>query len=340
MEIALFIIGVTVVFVTLYDITTTILAPRGVGLIADRVSRGIWRFSLVLSGKNGRNRPLRSVGPFLLLIIIFIWVILMWLGNTLIVYSDSQSLWSPDKSAYVNDFAENMYFVAYVLSSMGSGNYTPVSDWWLFYTGLISYTGVIFISLSISFLIPVVEAITLKREVSLRIHALGKNPQEILTRYKDDNYRELLEVLADLEPSILKLAQYHLAYPVIHYFHAVNLFESLPVKLVSLDEAMSILMYKIPEENIANRVILERTYESMTYYLSTLASAFIKPGDDEPEYPDISYLEHISEESSIKGTEWNDNLKGRRLLLLAYLQNDGWGWDDMVQSTDRVQINI
>lgn len=333
--------GSVIVLVTLYDIINTILAPRGVGLIADRISRGLWRLSLFAAGRDGRNKLLRSVGPFLLVMIIFSWIVLLWLGNTLMVYSDPEALWSAGKNEFVGGFIENMYFVAYVLSSMGSGDYTPATDGWLLYTGLMSYTGVVFISLSISFLIPIVEAIALKRQVSLRIHALGKNPEGILTRYGGNGYEHLLAVLVDLEPPILKLAQYHLAYPVIHFFHAVHLFESLPVKLVSLDEAMSIMLYKIPRENISNVIALERTYGAMTFYLSTLASAFIEPTDDEPEYPDTSYLEHVAEDSSAMGREeGREALKRRRQLLLAYLQNDGWDWDTMVKGTDRVELDL
>lgn len=339
MNIALCIFGLATVMITIYDMINTILAPRGAGLIADRVSRGIWRLFLFLTHKNGKRKLLRSVGPFMLLIIVLTWIVLLWLGNTLIVYSDPEALWSPDKNRFVGGFVENMYFIAYVLSSMGSGDFTPSSDWWMFYTGLISYTGVVFISLGISFLIPVIEATALKRQVSLRIHSLGKCPEEILTRFAPDNYEGLFGVLDDLQPAILKLAQYHLAYPIIHYFHSVHRFESLPVKLATLDEAMSIMLYKVPKKGISNAPALERTYEAMTYYLSTLASAFIRPSDDEPEHPETPYLEQISEESSIRGKNQGEGLVKRRKLLLAYLQNDGWNWKDVAQGKDRIELD-
>ncbi len=339
MNIWLLLVGLTIVLITIYDMAYTILAPRGAGLVADRVSRGLWRFFIFLTGKNGRNKILRSVGPFLLLVIVLTWISLLWIGNTLMVYSDAEALWSPDKKEFVVGFIEKMYFVAYVLSSMGSGDFTPNGDWWLFYTGLISYTGVVFISLGISFLIPVIEATTLKRQISLQIHALGRNPKEILEKYSDNKYNDLLAVLANLEPYILKLSQYHLAYPIIHYFHSVHLFESISIKLVTLDETMSIMLYKIPKTDISNLAALERNYAAMTYYLSTLASAFIKPGDDNPKQPDTSYLEKISEQSSAMGKRPENELSTRRKLLLAYLQNDGWDWDDMEYGGDTVELN-
>ena len=339
MEPLLFILGLGIVLTTLFDVTSTILAPRGAGFIADRLSRSIWRFMLFIVGRDGRNKLLCSVGPFLLLFIILSWVVLLWTGNTLMVYSDPEALWSPAQNEFASGLMEKMYFVAYVLSSMGNGDYSPSTDGWLFFTGLMSYTGLMFITLSISFLIPVVEAITLKRQVGLRIHSLGKNPREILMRYEANGYEELLAVLADLEPSILRLAQYHLAFPVIHYFHSVHLFECLPVKLVSLDETMSILMYRVPRKKISNVTALERTYGAMTFYLSTLADAFIQPKDDEPEHPDTSFLEEASNGSPSMCLENGDDLKKRRELLLAYLQNDGWEWDTMVIGGDKIELD-
>lgn len=338
MNIVLFLFGSVITLIAIYDMVYTILSPRGAGFIADRVSRTIWRGYLKLTGGNGKNRTLRFIGPLLLLIIVLTWIIILWIGNTLMVYSDSEALWSSTNREYVSGFVENLYFSAYVLSSMGSGDFTPATDFWMVYTGFISYTGVVFISLGISFLIPVIEAIALKRQVSLQLHNLGPNPRSILENYEGNGYSGLMEKLDDLEPSILKLAQYHLAYPVIHYFHSERRYESLPVKLASLDEALSILMYKVHKGNIDDVMTLRRTYNSLTYYLSTLDNAFITPGDDEPERPDTTYLNDVSERDSIHGERSDSDLIYRRKLLLAYLQNDGWKWEDMTQYDDAVTL--
>jgi len=338
MEYIIFGIGLLITLLVVYDMTFTILSPKGAGTIADRTTRAIWRAILALSGKNGRSKVLTYAGPLILLAIVLTWIILLWIGNTMIILSDATSLWSPSKESYVTDIPDKAYFIAYVLSSMGSGDFSPNGDWWMIYTGFISFTGVVFISLGISFLIPVVEAITLKRQVALQIHALGTTPKKILQNYDDDNFKKLVECLDDMEPSLIKLSQYHLAYPIIHYFHSTKHFESLPIKLVSLDEAMSILMYKVSKNSISDVQALRRSYGAMTYYLSTLAEAFILPGNDEPKHPDTSYLTEISPEDSIHGERSDSDLVLRRKLLLAYLQNDGWEWKDMVGINDVITL--
>lgn len=177
-----------------------------------------------------------------------------------------------------------MYYIGYVLSSMGNGDYTPKSLGWEFYAGFISFTGVVFVSLGISFLLPVIEAVALKRQVSLRIFNIGTNPTEILKKYHKERLPDLLSVIENLEESILKLAQYHLAYPVIHYFHSCNSIESLPLNIVKLDEILSILL---ANQNTTKQQEwqIERTRKALTYYFSTLQNSFIAPDDDEPERP-------------------------------------------------------
>ncbi|WP_299154193.1 potassium channel family protein [uncultured Christiangramia sp.] len=337
MNIFYFVIGVVIVLVTIYDMIYTILSPRGSALLADRISRWFWRFALKVSGKNGRNKLLEYIGPLILLGVVLTWIIILWLGNTLIVYSDPQALWSSQDSAYVTGFYNKLYFAAYVLSSMGNGDYTPASDWWLFFTGFISYTGVVFISLGISFLIPVVEGITLKRKLSMQIHNLGETPERIISNYNSNNFEQLSSALSDLEAPLLKVAQSHLAYPVIHYFHSVNINESLPVQLATLDETLSILLYQVEEDNFEDRLSMERTYKSLTYYLSTLASAFIHPGDDEPEHPNTDYLHDLKKSDQAIDDSANRKLAARRKLLLAYLQNDGWEWD-VIEKKEKVTI--
>ncbi|MFV8224317.1 hypothetical protein [Christiangramia aquimixticola] len=334
----LFSLGLIITLATIYDMIITILAPRGAGIIADRVSRFIWRISLKLAGKDGRKEFLRFIGPLVLIFIVIIWILLLWIGNTFIVYSDPEALWSSAEKTFITSFIEKAYFSAYVLSSMGNGDYTPHTDFWLLYTGFISYTGVVFISLGISFLLPVIEAITLKRQLSILIHNLGNTPRAILENYQHDNFKDFTERLGDLEQLLVQISQYHLAYPVIHYFHSTKTYEALSVQLVSLDECMSILKYKINNENIENRSNLERAYNAMTYYLSTLASAFITPEDDEPEHPDVSYLNDFDADKVKMSESDKKNLETRRKLLLAYLQNDGWSWD--VLYSTREDINV
>lgn len=338
MNLYIFSIGLIITVLTIYDLVYTILSPKGAGFIADYIARKIWRLSLFLCNHNGTKRFLSFVGPFIILIIVLSWIHLLWIGNTLIIYSDPEAVYSTDTNNYITDFSENLYYTGYVLSSMGNGDYTPQGRWWQFFTGFISFSGVVFISLAISFLLPVVEAVALKRRMALKIFSFGENPIKILRKYKNDEFKELYSSIENLQENILKLAEYHLAYPVIHYFHANTNFESLPLNFVKLDEVLTHLLSSKDRPEFSDSIKLEGTRQSLTFYLSTLESAFIKPSDDEPERPN---KDNTPEEilRDIDTNHYNEGtLVYRRKLLLAYLQNDGWTWDDMISCEQNINL--
>ncbi len=267
----------------------------------------------------------------------------MWIGNTLIIYSDPQALKVPSDGAYITSFIDKFYFTGYVLSSMGNGDYVPASAIWKFFTAFISFSGVLFMTLAISYLIPVVEAVTLKRLISIRIYQIGASPEDILSKhYRQGSYKELINLISSLDKSILKVAQNHLAYPVINYFHSVKTYESISIYLAVLDETISILSVVIPKtKRDENFYRLDSTKEAITFFLSTLKSAHISPSDDEPEHPDTSYFE-VNEIPKLEDDEEIKNqfmhLVERRKLLLAYIQNDGWTWRELSHPQGSITI--
>ncbi|UZO82339.1 potassium channel family protein [Aquimarina sp. ERC-38] len=336
----LFFLGLLISLFVVYDMVYTILSPKGAGFIADYTSRKLWRMILISTGSNAKKKALTFAGPCIILLIVLLWVHLLWLGNTLIVYACPEAIFSSQKDQYVTGFFESTYFVGYVLSSMGNGDYTPGSDAWMWYTGFISFTGVIFISLGISFLLPIIEAVTLKQKVSLQIFMLGQNPKEILDAYKGNDCTYLISELKELEPAVIKLGQYHLAYPVIHYFHSTHTFESLPFNLVVLDEVVTMLLSNTDLLSAKDVFRLKKVRKAMTYYLSTLNNAFIRPGDDEPVRPNKGSLtEEVVADLDTDYYHQETNIY-RRKILLAYLQNDGWTWKDMMFNQEEIELRV
>lgn len=344
MSILLLIVGFTIVAVALYDILITVLSPNGSGFLTGRLSHYIWRSALFLSGKNGKSKILAVLGVFLVLFIVLNWVMVIWLANTLIIYSHDNAILNENGSGYVTDFVSKFYFVGYVLSAMGNGDYLPATSWWKIYTSCLSFTGVIFISLAVSYLIPIIQAVTHKRSFALRVSTLGRSPQEVLVRnYKNDQFKYLINQLYQLKSELIDLAQEHLAYPVIHYFHSTKQYESTSLSIAILDETISILTCVMDKETRESEfgAMLEDLQTSMTYLLNTLKSGYIDPYDDDPSVPDLNYFhqhnipKHVNI-SEIRG--YFQTQKERRKLLLAYVQNDSWTWDDVTNGQSRIEI--
>ncbi len=343
LSILILILGIAVVVSTLLDILYTVLAPSGSGLVTGKLTHWMWRLVLNISGFKGEGKFLSNVGVFILMFIVIIWVLLLWVGNAMIVYSDPYALYNSTETAYQTDFVSKLYFSGYVLSAMGHGDYSPVSDFWKTYTALGSFTGVIFISLAISYLIPVIEAVSSKRLFSLKIDAMGKSPENILAKHwQSDDFEFLIEQLNELQSSIFQLSQQHLAYPVIHYFHSNNRYESSAIGMARIDETITILYAILSQQGKFHQMDkLDGIRKSITYFLSTLKGGYINPCRDMPVVPDCSGLDKRNFFTSIDYQlirDYCEKETKRRKMLLAYVQNDAWKWDDVVNDQSVIEI--
>jgi hypothetical protein len=340
MSYILFAIGLIITILIVADLIFTVLSPNGSGFITGKITRWFWRILLALTGGNGKAHILNHAGITILFSLILLWVFIIWLGNTLMFYSDPQSLIDPIKNRYVTSFIDKLYYSGYVLSSMGNGDYNPASPGWKFYVGLISYTGVIYISLSISFLIPVVEGVTLKRKLAVEIAEIGLNPREMIGRhYQNSNFNSFITRAYSLKSDIIRLGQTHLAYPIIHYFHSDKKYESISISLTALDETISILKNSLTDDQIGDTGKLDEVRKSISYYLTALKIAYIEPEDAEPEVQNTGHVfQGLSISPVNRVSSQYENINDRRRLLLAYLQNDGWSWKDMEEACDDIVV--
>lgn len=329
METILLITGILLMALGIYDLTYTTLAPRGAGILTGKLSHWIWSASLFIAGKKGSHGWLNNVGHITLYSVLLVWIVLIWLGNTLILYSDPVSLRNGDHE-FVTGFIQKFYYTGYVLSTMGNGEFMPVEGFWEVYAAVISFSGLVLITIAISYLIPVVSAVAEKRALSTYISSLGRNPIDILAKaYNGEDFKSLENHLLKLHQEVLMLIQNHQAYPVLHYFHSTNHFNSSSINICALDEALSILLYAVKEEYRPSDSYLMPVRYSVSRFLETLHNAYINPSDKTPDPPDLQWLQEKEELLNDDWHEYYSELVNRRTVLQAYLDNHGWTWDDM-----------
>ena len=321
--------GILIVLLVISDVVNSTLAPRGTGFITERLRSGLWKFFLWLSNGKGENKFLNYAGMFTVTAWLLGWIGFLWFGNFLIYLSDPFSV-AVSGTMRIATPLEKLYFVGYVLSTMGNGDLFPNGDFWRIYTAVISFSGFIIITLGITYLVPVLSAEMEKRQASIYIHSLGLSPQEMLLNSWDGkDFSTLSQHFSTLSEYIMKQAQNHVAYPVLHNFHSHLHREALAVNLVALDEALTILMLYLPDDIKPHKQEIYPLRFAITDYLATLGSAFIGPSRNEPgpivanklgAY-NIPLRQHNSE------AQFNlEKLRFRRKLLLGMLENDGWHW--------------
>lgn len=330
MEILLGIVGITIVLLIVYDIMYTTLGVNGAGKISSFISSKVWFLLLYLAGKNGESKTLKVAGQIIVASIILTWIGGLWLGQILIYNIETGNIIN-GKTGTVATFLESIYFTGYIISSLGNGEFIPHGSFWQVYTAIVSFTGFTFITMSLTYLVPVLSAVSSKRQIGQYIHQCGTTPLEILKNSGKDNFEELEEHLSKLNTMIMSHSQQHLAYPVLHYFHESNKYFSTILNLAALDEAISLLLYSEKKQDGLNPAKVQFFRKTLTNYLEIIRLSYShgKQGE-EPPIPEFTPEEKrnlpiiIDEEELRK--EWGKQSE-RRSILHKIVVDDGWKWE-------------
>ncbi len=326
-----FILGVILLIITATDLINTSLSARGAGFITKRLSKTIWTVLLAIHKKTGSRKPLELGGAFILVAILISWLLLIWTSASLLFISKPDSLMNVESNSSTT-IIDKIFYTGYTLSTLGLGDIEPDGPFWDILTAILSFTGLILISIAITYLIPVVSAEIIKRRISVYITTLGCSAEDILMNYwNGENFKELEQPFISLTDTIILHAQNHKAYSVLHFFHSSDKKEAFVLNLTNLDEALTVLLHEIPAEQQPSFNVLMGLRRAITSYLVTLPEVFITKGDETPPLPELSALE-TKGIKLIQGKTADlayETLKSRRRLLLSLIKDDGWKWNDL-----------
>lgn len=323
-------VGLALVGITVLDVTVTVLSvSSGPGPITKIVSSSAWRVFRGLHVETRQRWPdlrthwmLRTAGPVIVLLVLLTWIVLMILGWGLVFGQEGSLL--ADGEALEPAFGRIHYAAALVLGR--STDFNPGGGVWRFAEQVASLTGVGFIGVSVAYVLPVINAVVHRRSVAASIATLGGNPNEILLRAWDGADLGDLDLhLIALTPEIALLAQHHLAYPVITYFHSGDRAASLAPAVVVLDETLTLLTEVVGEEVGCGRMAVLPCRAAITNFLASLAHMGVRsPGDNRLPRPPLEPLRSsgipMRDGGSIDAAY--DDLAERRGRLAAFLRHD------------------
>lgn len=326
-----FILGVILLLITAVDLINTSLSVRGAGFITKRLSKTIWTVLLAIHKKTGAGKLLELGGAFILVSILINWLLLIWISASLLFISQSDSLINVESNT-ATTITSKIFYTGYTLSTLGLGDIEPYGPFWEILTSILSFTGLILISIAITYLIPVVSGEIIKRRISVYITTLGCSVEDILRNYwNGENFKELEQPFISLTGTVILHAQNHKAYSVLHFFHSSDKKEAFALNLTNLDEVLTMLLHAIPEAQQPSFNILMGLRRAITSYLVTLPEAFITAGDETPPLPGLSAFENMGI-PLIRGKTLElayEKIKSRRRLLLSLIKDDGWNWNDL-----------
>ncbi|PKV75126.1 potassium channel family protein [Pontibacter ramchanderi] len=334
MQILFAVAGIVLILAVFRDLVTTTLSFKGGGKLTTFISEKIWRLFQLLSRRNGRSHKLEHVGHLLLIAIILSWVLGMWLGSFLLLLSDPVSVLSSNTDAPA-DAWEKLYYAGYTLSTMGNGDYKPGSHMWGIVTNMLAFSGLAFITISITYIMPVLSAVILQVKLSVLINCLGDNPLQILINgWNGKNFDRLLKNDAIISELLIQHSENHKAYPIVHYFHSSELKKAIILNLAKLDEAISMLMHVVERETRPDKKDLGMFRGALDFYLEVLQQDQKITTNEMPAAPDWAILEQEGiplDYSCLEDFHENEQLNKRRRILAHLLEEDGWDWDTVYE---------
>jgi hypothetical protein len=323
--------GIIILAVTIYDVLWTTLRLTSGGPITSWVTNGLWKLALRLIRS---HQKLALAGFFIVLFTVALWVLLDWIGWTLVFDMTSRAVLhtATDRPA---DFWERAYFAGSTIITVGNGEYHPGGTAWRLLTAIAAANGFSLVSLTITYLLPIVMAELERRRLAVYITALGRTPHEILTRaWNGKDFGGLPDHLIALTMPFMEVGQGHLAYPVLHVVHSRTRETALAPSAAVLDEAITLFAGVCPEQR-PDKVTFYPLRQAIAEFLTTLSEGHLEPEEDPPLAPSLEPL-RAAGILTVNDEEFRlalETLVDRRRMLLGLVRQEGWRWEDVARST-------
>ena len=335
-----FFAGIAVALFTAYDLIYTTFAPRGAGFITGFVTTVVWHTLRTLYKITGRRLILRGTGPIIVCATLLCWLLLLWAGHYMVMLADKKAVVDSTTNVEANDL-QRVYYTGYMLSTMGNGDFKGGSDGWRIYAAVISFTGLTLITIAISYMVPVISAVTERRALCIRIRALGETAEGIILNYWNGKDCKRLEDKFDALTEVISLqGQMHLSYPVLHYFHHGDKATALVPTLAVLDEALSIMLLYLPDDAKPGKQYLFPLRKSITVFLQTLN--IVAENEQETKAPPLETGRLRAQGVSLNVPEQGqlEQLDHRRKLLRSMIEHDCWDWYKEADSPFKAKMDL
>jgi hypothetical protein len=326
-NVAPFLVGVVLLGIAVGDLLwTTLWVEGGAGPLTSGLMRGTWRVFRSISGRS--QRLLTIAGPVVLLLGLFVWIGLLWAGWTLVFAGVGNAILDT-RQTVPTSWIERFYFVGYTLFTLGNGDFTPRDGIWQIATSFTTASGMLFITLIVSYVISVLDAVTQKRAFASSVSGLGGDGATIVqTAWDGETFAGLELPLNSLTTDVNKLTTNHYAYPILHYFYTERPEYATVLSIVTLDEALTLLRFGVPEAERPSKPIIENSRASVGNYLDAVTSSFTHTAEEDPPPPDLDRIRNadvptVSDETFAQSLT---EITERRRKLRGLVEADARDW--------------
>ena len=322
-------LGLALILVVILDVVwTAAAAGSGSGPLSGRLSARLWRLALAVGRRpeGPRHRFLTVTGISLVVVVVLVWATAAWAG-WLLVFSASDGAVVDAASGAPAGLVERAQFAGASLFTLGGDELSAGSGVWEFAAIGATATGVVFVTLAISYFVPVASALADVRQLGAYISSLGQTPEELLSRaWGGGSFKGLEQHLVAITPLVHALAELHLAYPVLQYFHSGRERTSTALSLVVLDESLTLLRDGVAPEARPDPVTVDPLVRAVGWYLDTVQVTFVSDTPEPLPPCDLDALRRAGI-PTVADERYRSALAAqgpRRCQLAGLLVDDGW----------------
>lgn len=167
---------------------------------------------------NSRDRAASLCGSLLVVLLLMAWSAFLVVGFALL-YWPQLGTGLQSTSHAVDSFSHAFYYSGYSLTTLGLGDIYPSNDLVRVLTLAQSWLGFTLLTLSISYVLSVYQAVRHQESVSLKLHSLSGGTGEAFPLFRAIVSGNAAAVFRELNDDLIQLHTAHHQYPIIHYFH-------------------------------------------------------------------------------------------------------------------------
>lgn len=278
---------------------------------------------------------LTVAGVLIVLFVLLSWIVLV-LGGWLLIFSSADGAVRAASTAAPGDLADRIYFTGYTVFTLGLGDYVPGDGIWQLTTVLATGSGLIVVTLSITYLVPVASAVVQRRQFASQIAGLGRSGPDIVLRgWNGTDFGSLGQNLSMLTPLLHTVRLQHLTYPVLHFFHSPSPLDAAAVNLTNLAHALELLRYGVAADVRPDDQTLGAREGALDQFLDTMNGVHLSADAEPVPVADLTPLEEAG--IPVDGSAYrraSAHSDDRRRRLRSYLRDDGWSLDDISTAGD------
>ena len=245
--------GIALVGVVLFDVFASIILPRPVGRqmrLSALVSRNLWRavraYGLTISDARRREALLGAYAPFVLLLFLGMWVMLLIVGYGLILDGYRSAI-----RPHPENLLASIYFAGTSLLTIGYGDYVARSPAPRFVALIAATTGLAVVAVGTTFLFSIFTSFQQREVFVVTIDAQAGAPpsglQLLSTARKLKIVDDLPRLFADGQRWSAAVLDSHLAYSILAYFRSSHLDASWIATLGAMLDAATLLLTTIED---------------------------------------------------------------------------------------------